>query len=230
MEANYDTFLSGLKVYGRALTEEERLILRVTRLFGECELVAPPEYLCRSHDLHPEVAVDRTLRPGGETGPGEGYTREIAEEFIARTCRRSSSTWRCRRATSIRSRSGPPTSLGHCQGHVAVHPRDRRAVRPVDRTAGAFSPARPGGRSDQLGESHQRGGTLHQGHLCHRRSGVGPAGHGVVQLGRAKGHQSRPADAGQSARAEFLEAARAAIEARCRRRPTTTSSTSSRRR
>ena len=42
MERTYDSFLSGLKVYGRGLTEEERLILRVTRTLGECELVAPP--------------------------------------------------------------------------------------------------------------------------------------------------------------------------------------------
>src|SRR5256885_17176856 len=37
MEINYDRFISGLKLYDHALTPQEQLILRVTRLFGECE-------------------------------------------------------------------------------------------------------------------------------------------------------------------------------------------------
>ena len=45
MERSYDQFLSGLNLYDRKLTEQEQLILRVTRTFGECELAAPPEYL-----------------------------------------------------------------------------------------------------------------------------------------------------------------------------------------
>ena len=38
-------FLSGLKLYDHTLTAQEQLILRVTRVFGECEMAAPPEYL-----------------------------------------------------------------------------------------------------------------------------------------------------------------------------------------
>ena len=45
MEINYDQFISGLKLYDHTLTPQEQLILRVTRLFGECEMAAPPEYL-----------------------------------------------------------------------------------------------------------------------------------------------------------------------------------------
>ena len=41
MEKNYDQFLSNLRVYNAKMTEQERLILRVTRIFGECELAMP---------------------------------------------------------------------------------------------------------------------------------------------------------------------------------------------
>jgi pSer/pThr/pTyr-binding forkhead associated (FHA) protein len=45
MQSNYDQFLAGLNLYDHTLTAQEQLILRVTRLFGECEMAAPPEYL-----------------------------------------------------------------------------------------------------------------------------------------------------------------------------------------
>ena len=82
VENNYDNFLSGLKIYGGNLTDEQRLILRVTRMFGECELVAPREYLAE---------VGRYIRRWQSTGryvraiklaQEKGYIRRIAEEFI----------------------------------------------------------------------------------------------------------------------------------------------------
>src|SRR4029079_10690933 len=45
LENDYDNFLSTLNVYNRRLSPQEQLILRVTRIFGECEIAAPPEYL-----------------------------------------------------------------------------------------------------------------------------------------------------------------------------------------
>lgn len=38
MEKNYDQFLGALGFYSSKLTEPERLMLRVARLFGECEI------------------------------------------------------------------------------------------------------------------------------------------------------------------------------------------------
>lgn len=44
MEAEYDSFVQELGVYGK-LPEEERLILRTARAFGECEVNVPPEFV-----------------------------------------------------------------------------------------------------------------------------------------------------------------------------------------
>jgi pSer/pThr/pTyr-binding forkhead associated (FHA) protein len=42
LQRSYDSFLTELGVYGPKLTPEQRLIMRVARVFGECELTIPP--------------------------------------------------------------------------------------------------------------------------------------------------------------------------------------------
>jgi peptidoglycan lytic transglycosylase D len=42
LERSYDSFLTELGVYGPRLTREQRLIMRIARVFGECELTMPP--------------------------------------------------------------------------------------------------------------------------------------------------------------------------------------------
>ena len=44
LEANYDQFLAELDVLGPDLSDEDRVILRVARMFGECELTMPPDF------------------------------------------------------------------------------------------------------------------------------------------------------------------------------------------
>lgn len=44
MEDNYDHFLSSMHVYSTHMSEQDRLIMRVARIFGECELDMPPEF------------------------------------------------------------------------------------------------------------------------------------------------------------------------------------------
>jgi hypothetical protein len=43
LEAQYDQFLEDLDVLGPDLSEEDRVILRVARMLGECELTMPPD-------------------------------------------------------------------------------------------------------------------------------------------------------------------------------------------
>jgi hypothetical protein len=44
LEAQYDQFLEELEVLGPDLSEEDRVILRVARMLGECELTMPPDF------------------------------------------------------------------------------------------------------------------------------------------------------------------------------------------
>lgn len=81
MESNYEQYAA--KLYDRKLNEKDRLILRVTRMFGECELAAPPDYIRE---------VNRYIQMWQRTGRFEravkvandlGYTRRIASAFMA---------------------------------------------------------------------------------------------------------------------------------------------------
>ena len=81
MEANYERYAA--KLYDRTLTPKDKLILRVTRMFGECELAAPPDYIRE---------VNRYIQMWQTTGRYEqavkrandlGYTRRIASAFMA---------------------------------------------------------------------------------------------------------------------------------------------------
>lgn len=44
MEAQYDNFLEELGILGKDMSEEDRIILRIARLFGECELNMPRDF------------------------------------------------------------------------------------------------------------------------------------------------------------------------------------------
>lgn len=44
VQANYDQYLASLHIYDAKTSEQHRLILRVARIFGECELDMPPEF------------------------------------------------------------------------------------------------------------------------------------------------------------------------------------------
>jgi membrane-bound lytic murein transglycosylase D len=45
MEQKYDEFLKGLDVYGKGKSEEDRLILKIARTFGECEVAMPDAFI-----------------------------------------------------------------------------------------------------------------------------------------------------------------------------------------
>jgi len=45
LEAEYERFLKEMGLYASQLSEQDRLILRVTRIFGECELGMPENYV-----------------------------------------------------------------------------------------------------------------------------------------------------------------------------------------
>lgn len=81
MEANYQAFAE--RLYDRHLDEKDRLILHVTRVFGECELAAPADYI---------KEVKRYILRWQQTGrfandlkraQDSGYTRTIVNTFIA---------------------------------------------------------------------------------------------------------------------------------------------------
>jgi len=83
LEKSYDRFLATLKVYDPKLTPKQKLILRVARIFGECELEMPKNF---------EAEIDRyiqlwqqsdRLATGIRKAKANGYIKPITDELLA---------------------------------------------------------------------------------------------------------------------------------------------------
>ena len=110
MEKNYDRFLTSLRIYDPKMTEEQRLVLRVARIFGECELEMPPGFADEVRNYIKKWQSSPRLAKAVRTASNNGYIQRITRELLGQNLRRSSFTSRCRKATSTRSSADrPPT-------------------------------------------------------------------------------------------------------------------------
>jgi membrane-bound lytic murein transglycosylase D len=84
MEHSYDAYVATLQLYNPKLTEKQRILLRIARVFGECELDMPAGF---------EPEIDRyierwrssgRLKAAIQTAQENGYTDVIAHQLLAR--------------------------------------------------------------------------------------------------------------------------------------------------
>jgi membrane-bound lytic murein transglycosylase D len=104
------------RAYGRRLNERERLILRVTRLFGECEVAAPTEYLREVNRYIEEWRTTRRFEQGVKRAQENGYTRTIAAAFMGRQLPPQYFYLALQESNFIPTNVGPPTRFGFAKG------------------------------------------------------------------------------------------------------------------
>jgi hypothetical protein len=114
MEANYDKY--AVQLYGRRLDAKELLILRVTRLFGECEIAAPPEYLKEVGRYIDIWRRTKRFERGVTLARESGYTPQIIAEFEARKLPKQYFYLALQESDFLPYRSGPPTRWGIAKG------------------------------------------------------------------------------------------------------------------
>ena len=116
LQANYDQFLSTLKIYDPKSSEQHRLILRVARIFGECELDMPPDF---------ENEVLRYIQKWQSTGRyahaiqvarQKGYTRSIPQALLNRGLPVQFFYLAMQESDFDQFRSGPLTRKGYAKG------------------------------------------------------------------------------------------------------------------
>ena len=83
MEKNYDHFLDTLHVYDPKMTEQDRLILRVTRIFGECELDMPPGFVAEVNRYIKKWQSSDRLAKAIQVANENGYTSIISQSLLA---------------------------------------------------------------------------------------------------------------------------------------------------
>jgi len=82
MEKSYDRFLSTLHVYDEKMSPQDRLILRVARIFGECELDLPPDFITEVKKYIQKWQSSGRLERGIKRANANGYTGTITSEFF----------------------------------------------------------------------------------------------------------------------------------------------------
>ena len=82
MEEDYNRFLSSLHVYDPKMSEEDRLVLRVARIFGECEIAMPPEFLAEVKVYIKKWQSSGRYLRAVRLAAEKGYTKTIAKDML----------------------------------------------------------------------------------------------------------------------------------------------------
>jgi membrane-bound lytic murein transglycosylase D len=83
MEANYDQFVDTLGVYGEKISEEERIILRIARAFGECELNMPAGFSEEVFTYIKKWESSKRLEEAIDRARRNRYVSKISETLAA---------------------------------------------------------------------------------------------------------------------------------------------------
>ena len=82
LEAQYDQFLEDLDVLGPDLSDEDRVILRVARMFGECELTMPPDFADAVKSYIRKWRLTNRLRRSVERMQAQNLTEVVSQAML----------------------------------------------------------------------------------------------------------------------------------------------------
>ncbi len=116
MEKNYDNFLSTLHVYDSKLTPQQRLILRVVRIFGESELAIPQDFMTEIESYIGLWKSSNRLAKAVKVGQDNGFIPVIARELLANDLPPQFLYLALQESNLEPHISGPPTRSGIAKG------------------------------------------------------------------------------------------------------------------
>lgn len=83
MENKYDKFIESLEIYKKSISPEERIILRIARTFGECEIKMPAGFVKEVLKYIEKWKTTPRLKKAVLRAQENGYTAKIAESLLA---------------------------------------------------------------------------------------------------------------------------------------------------
>jgi hypothetical protein len=116
MAKNYDRFLTSLRVYDPKMSEEQRLILRMARVFGECELDMPKGFVEEVQNYIKKWQSSGRLARAVEQAQANGYTQKITTEFLGQNLPPQFFYLALQESDFDPFISGPPTYKGIAKG------------------------------------------------------------------------------------------------------------------
>ena len=114
MEQDYDRYVAGL--FDRKLNEKERLVLRVTRLFGECDAAVPPDYIGEVMRYVQKWQSTGRFERAVKRAQAAGYPPRIAAAFMEQNLPPQYFYLAMQESDFDPTRSGPPTRWGIAKG------------------------------------------------------------------------------------------------------------------
>ncbi len=118
MNENYDQQLENLGVYGKNMSEVDRLILKVARIFGECELNMPDKMFTQEVKKYikewQRAKKDFTL--GVNTAVDNNYIEKISVEMLNNNLPPQFLYLAFQESKFDKDACGPPTSWGYAKG------------------------------------------------------------------------------------------------------------------
>jgi hypothetical protein len=82
MENKYDKFIESLEIYKKSISPEERVILRIARTFGECEIKTPAGFVKEVLRYIEKWKTTPRLKRAILRARKNGYTAKIAESLL----------------------------------------------------------------------------------------------------------------------------------------------------
>jgi membrane-bound lytic murein transglycosylase D len=116
MERNYDRFLTALRVYDPKMTEEQRLILRIARIFGECELDMPQGFADEVRNYIRKWQSSPRLTKAVQLAARNGYTAKLTSELLGQNLTPHFFYLALQESDFDPFISGPPTYKGIAKG------------------------------------------------------------------------------------------------------------------
>jgi hypothetical protein len=116
MEKNYDKYLATLNTYSTKMTERQRLVLRVARIFGECELDMPPDFEAEINRYIERWRASGRLKDAVVTAQRNGYNQIISRELAARGLPPQYFYLALQESNFNTSAVGPQTRMGFAKG------------------------------------------------------------------------------------------------------------------
>ena len=83
LQSTYDQYLASLHVYDRNMTEQRRIMLRVARIFGECELDMPRDFEAEVNKYIKYWQHSDRLARAIHLAQQNGYAETISRELLA---------------------------------------------------------------------------------------------------------------------------------------------------
>jgi membrane-bound lytic murein transglycosylase D len=116
LEKSYDSFLATLHVYDPKMPEQNRLILRVARIFGESELEMPPGFSEEVKNYIKKWQSSPRFATAVQIAKEKGYTTTIPEEMLAQALPPQFFYLAMQESNFDPYASGPVTRKGYAKG------------------------------------------------------------------------------------------------------------------